>query len=142
MDIAKRVKNLAEKGDIVVKSPPQKANYDEDEWALALDQLDDLDWKEILSSPEEFAYNLLEEMSMLVAADKDICEIAEFHYALYKMATDKLKEQCLCKHITQKELEDCFREYVNDELRKNEGLPADHPVAKLFPENVPAEDHS
>ena len=139
MDIAKGAKNLAE--DIVVKSPPQKGNYDEDEWTLSLELLDTLDWEIILSSTEEFVYHLREDLSCFVEENKNICEIAEFQYAGFKMATDKLKDPCNLKRITQEELEDCFREHVNDQLRKEEGLPADHPVALLFPENVP-ENHS
>ena len=112
--------------DIEVKMPPQKANFDEDEWALGLNLLDYLNWKQILSSPEDFAEHLLEELSMVVD-HKDICEIAEFHYALYKKAKEILKEES-CQ-ITEKELDECFREYVIEILVKEEDLRADHPVA-------------
>ena len=139
MDIAKRAKDLPEMGDIVVKSPPQKGNYDEDEWALSLELLDNLDWEIILSSTDEFVYHLREDLSCFVEVNRNICEIAEFQYAGFKMATDKLKDPSpsSLKRITQEELEDCFREHVIDQLRKEEGLPADHPVAILFRENVP-----
>jgi len=96
-------------------------------------------WETILSSAEEFAEYLRENLS-LMSQGINICDIADFHYALFKMGADKLEErhELDLNHTTAKDIENfhnCFCEHVNDELVEG-GLPVDHPVAIRFPKII------